>query len=502
MDKRIQEKMEVLEQTSKLQLVLSQEQCQKDEISLSELFKMIIEGKRLILLIVITCLVMSSIVSGITHFVLPEEIGQVQTIIGFDFDGIEEGLNPNKETFNVGEMINKQILDGVIRDLSLDEKGIDSDLLKENISFNGIIPQEVQTQMNLIQKMAEKDPTQLQRLQNIEIYPTQYKVTLKITKEMHLDRQEAEEVLTTMINHYKTYFMDTYNDKITMSIAAATTDVSRYDYSEYILFIDNELKGIQEYLQDKQSENEDYRAKSTGMSFGDLETQVSMLRDIEINNTQALINTYTLTKNKERLISIYQNNIRELTSKVAEQQQMIQSLKKAANDYQKDQLVVMGKEVGEANVEVSQGSETYDQLIEQVLEAEQEANQLAYNKSYYEELLAHLTGTNEDQVAIDTAPYEKQVETSIGYIQEQVGIIIDMINRTVDEYYTSEVFKNSVKMDMPSIYESYTMTYAKKAMMIVGIGTVLGLVLGVMIALFKGLMSPEARLEGGMTYEG
>ena len=497
MDKLIQEKIE----TSKLQLILSQGHCEDNEVSLLELFKLIIRGKRLILLIAITCLVISSIISGIANFILPKERGQVQTIITFDYDGIEEGLNPNKEAFNVEEIINKQILDRVIIDLALDNKDIDSDMLKENISINGIIPQEIQTQIDLIQQMAAKDPTQLQRLQNIEIYPTQYKVTLKITKEMHLDSQEAEEVLTTIINHYKTYFMDTYNDKITISTAAATTDASRYDYSEYILFIDNELKDIQGYLEDKQSENEAYRSKSTGMSFGDLETQVSMLRDIEINNTQALINTYTLTKNKERLVSIYQNNIRKLTSKVAEQQQMVQSLKKAANDYQKDQLVVMGKEAGEANVEVSQGSETYDQLIEQVLEAEQEANKLAYNKAYYEELLANLTVTNEDGAVIDTTPYVQQVETSIRYIQEQVGIIIDMINDTVDEYYRTEVFKNSVKMDMPSIYESYTMAYAKKASMIVVIGTFLGLVLGVMIALFKGLMSTEAKLEGGTTHE-
>ena len=507
MDKTVEESIQSLATQSKMQIVLSQEHMDDNEISLGELFKKIVDAKNLIIIITLCAFIISTLFAGLNAFVLPEKVGQVNTVLSFNFEGIEEGLAPDGEIFNMGDLLNKSVLDMTVQQLGLAQKGIDADVLRDNITLEGIVPAEVQTQMALIQKMAEKDVTQLQSLQDLEYYSTQYKITLAVTNDMDITDEEAEEVLSTLINNYKQYFMTTYSDKELLSAAITTTEPSKYDYSEYMLLVDTELKDIQTYLEDYISKSPTFRAKGTGMSFSDLKTQVEMLRNIDINNTQAIINTFNLTKDKERLISIYQDSIQKLALQITNQRQLAHSLREAANQYQKDKVLVMGGQDDEGKLEVPQGGENYDVLIEQALEAQQQANELQYDKEYYEDVLEKLgvratevEQETEENVAVpqtDVTPYVKQVEESMEYIKGQLISLVEVINETVDEFYTTEVFKTSVKMDMPAMYQSYTMAHIKSSMLIVVIGSMLGWMIGVFMALCKGLMKSEDTSQGG-----
>ena len=494
MGKSLEESLQQLSNEQKIQLVVSQDQTIDDEISLVDLMKKIIKSRQLIVLCTLIAFLVSSLGFGTYTALLEDGQGLVSTVVSLNFEGIEEGLNPLGEAFNISEMTNKQVLEDTISELNLANKGINAETLRKNLEIQGIVPQDILSQIMTINKMAEKDVSQLEKIGQLEYYPTQYKVQLRILKDMNLTGQEAEQVLATLIDNYKDYFMEKYNDKQLISTAITTVDPSRYDYAEYILLVDEQLEKAKAFLEEKMKVAPDFRSKTTGLSFGDLVSQLNLVKSIDINNVQAIVNSMVLTKDKERLLSIYQNKIMSMTFEQEKYAQLAQSLYEAAHTYQKDKMVVMGKEGTEGNIEVSQNSVAYDDLIRQAVEAEEQANKLRYEIVYYKDLLAKLDLGTGELVHGDTKAYIQKVEEDIKAISEKVTTLINMINTTLEDYYTVEIFKDSVRSDMPALYQSNTMAMLKQGSLILVIGTLLGSMIGVVLALSKGLFKDEGEV--------
>ncbi len=485
------DQLERLCQDHKVQLVVTQQDTD-DEIDLGQLVRKVLDGKKTILLWTLLALLVTIVGFGGYSFIMQDQVGTVSTVLSFKFDGIEEGLNPNGEDFSIGEITNKKVLEDTIIQLGLSAKGIDSEVLRKNMVIQGIVPEDVIKRISLINQMAEKDVSQLEKLSDMTYHPTQYKIDLHILKNMNLNGEEAEQVLMALVNNYKEYFMNKYNDRKILSTAITTVDLDRYDYSEYVMLVDGQLDLAQVYLEDKQKEAPDFRSKTTGVGFGDLVSQVELTQNVEINNVQAIIDTFIVSKNKERLFSIYSNKVETMTLEMNQFKQQGTALRQAAKDYKKDSMVVLGNDGLESAMELTQNSEAYDQFITDAVAAEEKANTLKYDIQLYQELLARLTEANEAETVVDITPYVGQVETDIIYIADSVKELFENINATVDEYYAREVFKGSVKMDIPAIYSSNSMAVIKKFIMAVAISAVLGMMIGVMLALSKGMLQEDS----------
>ncbi len=486
------ENLEKLSNDHKVQLVVSQQEYDDDEIDLGQLIRKIIDGKKTIMFCILLALFVTIVGFSGYNFIMQDQVGTVSTVLSFNFKGIEEGLNPEGEEFSIAEITNKKVLEDTIIQLGLGAKGIDSETLRRNIIIQGIVPEDVIKRMSLINQMAEKDVSQLEKLSEMTYYPTQYKIDLHILKDMDLNGEEAEQILMTMVNNYKKYFMNKYNDRQVLSTAITTVDLDRYDYSEYVMLVDGQLNIAHTYLEDKELEAPDFRSKTTGVSFGDLISQVELVQNVEINNVQAIIDTFIVSKNKERLYSIYSNKVDTMTLEMNQYKQQGTGLRQAAAEYKKDAMVVLGNDGLETAMEITQNSKAYDQLILDAVEAENKANAFKYDIELYQELLARLTEANESGIDVDITPYIGKVETDIEYIAERVKGLFENINDTVDEYYTREVFKGSVKMDIPAIYTSNSMDSVKQFIMAVAISAVLGMMIGVMLALSKGILQDDS----------
>ncbi len=482
------ENLEKLSQDHTVQLVVSQQDHHDDEIDLGQLVRKIIDGKKIIMLWTLLALLVTIVGFGGYSFMMQDEIGAVSTVLSFNFKGIEEGLNPNGDDFSIGEISNKKVLEDTIIQLGLSAKGIDSETLRKNMVIQGIVPEDIINRMSLINQMAEKDVSQLEKLSEMTYFPTQYKIDLHIVKDMNLNSEEAEQVLMALVNNYKKYFMNKYNDRQVLSTAITTVDLERYDYSEYVMLVDGQLDIARTYLEDKEEDAPSFRSKTTGVGFGDLISQVELVQNVEINNVQAIIDTFIVSKNKERLFSIYSNKVETMTLEMNQYKQQGTALRQAAQDYKKDAMVILGNDGLESAMEITQNSKAYDQFILDAVEAENKANTFKYDIQLYQELLTRLAQANEAEVAVDITPYIGQVEKDINHIADRVKDLFENINTTVDEYYTREVFKGSVKMDIPAIYTSSSMDMVKKFIMAVAISAVLGMMIGVMLALSKGML--------------
>ncbi|MHC1749568.1 MAG: hypothetical protein AB9856_14950 [Cellulosilyticaceae bacterium] len=476
--------------SQKVELVLKQED-NEDEITIDfkALWEKITKEKTIIALTTVGALLLA-IILGLGYLVGGADYkGTASTIISFNFNGIDKGLDPRGKTFDISEVKNAEILDKTITELELVKKGITVDGLKRNISISGIMPADVMEKTLLINRMAEKDPTQLEKLNELEYHPTEYKIDLRIPKEFKVSEAKSREILDAITSNYKDYFVDKYSDRQTLNTAISTIDAKKYDYPEFVMLAEDQLKIIKNYLQIKQTQSMDFRAGSTQMTFGDLLAQLEVLQNVELNRIQALVNNFNLTKDADKLMAIYQNQIAQMEVVAKQKGEEAQSTRQQADTYKKDTNVMLMQGTGTTEpLEMTQNSKTYDNLVEQSTRAANEAIGKKYGIEYYKTLITKL---QENRIAntpvdnINSVKYVKEVETQIEALSGSMKNFISLTNQTVDDYFEAEIFKDAVKINVPASFAStFNETFKTGILIVVGV-TFLGLVIGVFVAIFK-----------------
>ena len=132
--------MENLLANDKIEVILRQEErpeegIQEEEISLAEILRVFLKGKWIIGSLVIAAILISFLY---IKFFAPE-IGNIQTIISFNYKGIERGLDPNGKNLDVSMIKSPMVMDQVVRALQLDQYDITSDDLRKSINITPVI---------------------------------------------------------------------------------------------------------------------------------------------------------------------------------------------------------------------------------------------------------------------------------------------------------------------------------------------------------------------------
>lgn len=503
--KAIKEIIEQVDKNQKVELIIKQDDVQEEEgIDLKELILKIIKGKKVIAFITLLAFVVSTIGLGVYTLVGKEDKGVASLIVAFNYDGIDKGLDPMGKTFDPSEMKYAEIIDKTIQSLNLQEKNLTVEDIRSNISIDGIVPQDVMERILIINKMAEKDPSRLQELNDLEYHPVQYRLSLTVEKSWKLSQSEAKEILNSIIENYKEYFIAKYADTSALSTAVTKIDFERYDYPEYAMLAESQLQVIRSYLEAKATKAPDFRSKETQMTFGDILSQLEILESIDLNSIQALINSFVLTKDSDKLIATYENRILKLQLDVAKNEQQAKSLREQADTYKKDSnIMIMGDGTG-TTVPMTEPSQTYDKLVEQVAAKTVAATSMKSDIDYYTQLVKRLRnnaisienadGTTTTTTGITPAnkeKYSKQVESQITTLSEEIDDLINLTIKTTEEYFQTEVFKDGVKVSVPAVYSSNTIGALKT--MVIGIGamTVLGLIIGILVTLGQGIFRKE-----------
>lgn len=497
---------EMIEQVGqKIELIIKQDQGEDgEEISLKELFLKMVRGKKIIAFITLLAFVVSTIGIGSYTLIGKENEGIASLIVSFNYDGIDKGLDPMGKTFDPSEMKYADIIDQTIQTLNLQEKGLTVEDIRSHISIDGIVPQDVMERILIINQMAEKDASRLQELNDLEYHPVQYRLSLNVEKGWKISESQAKEILNTMIENYKAYFIQKYADTSALSTAVTQIDFERYDYPEYALLAESQLQVIRSYLEAKAAKSPDFRSKETQMTFGDILSQLEVLESIDLNSIQALINSFVLTKDKDKLVATYENRILKLQLDVEKNEQQAKSLREQANTYKKDSnIMIMGDGTG-TTVPMTEPSETYDKLVEEAAAKKVSATAMQSEIDYYTQLVKRLrdnsvTIQNADGTSMTTTgitvankeKYSKQVEEQITTLSKEIDDLSNLTIQTTEEYFQTEVFKNGVKVSVPAVYSSNTTGALKTLVVGVGIMTVLGCLVGVLVTLGQGVFKKE-----------
>ncbi len=474
--------MEVMDK-KKVELVLTHDKNDSRDINVSieHIMETLLEGKFIIAITVVISLLLASIGGLFMEQRLQTFKGSASMIISFNFEGIEKGLDPFGNGFDITKIKAPAVLDKVVKNLELASKGINADILRTNIKLIPVIPGNITEQIKAQEEAKQqniKEPTVN------EYYPNVYIVKLNIPKTFYIDDVQAREVLDEIFVRYQDYFYYTYNNGSTLASALGPIDYDRYDYFQSVEVISNQISIIKNYLSAKSKEKgaKDFKSKKTGFTFNDILNSFEIIEKVDLQRLDALIGAYNLTKNKGELIKLYEYRLEksELTSNKKADEAKIYT--DTINKYKKDEnIYVISGTQGEAesSIDTNKTSKYYDELIDKSTSAGVTAQDAKHDANYYKEQINKLKNDTVEQPKKQLA--EKEVKTALPDIKTKLIKYIEITNDTVQEFYKSELFDRAITKISPA---EYTKTRTKYNLYM-ALSLVAGLVLGVLITFIR-----------------
>lgn len=241
-----------------------------DEIDLMEIIKILIDNK---ITIIVTTLVFTLIVI-LGGYLYNKKNSAYNTILGFNYLGIEKGLNPNGTQFNKNDLVSTNELNYLFDKYS--EKGLKSkDLksLRQNIEVKGIVPQYI----------TERIEQALKKGETLSYTPTQYSISLKDG-----NKDIAEELVQDVIAEFNKKYKPQYE------ISEVSLNNS-YDYDDYIVILKEHINRL--LLETKGEMKEKFSSKITGVSYIELSRKIQNYENVNLKKYISYIDVYNFSNN-------------------------------------------------------------------------------------------------------------------------------------------------------------------------------------------------------------
>ena len=366
-------------------------------------------------------------------------------LISFSFDGVEKGFDPNGESFDVNTVKSPAVIEAALTDLDMDLTNLEP--IRQGIKFEGIKPKDAVDRITLYDKVLDTNGNvnAVEKILDTSYFPTQYKVTFDYNG-TNLSDNQAVEVFNAVLEQYQTYFYERYGYNESLGNAVTSINYEDYDYSEAVDVFKNSLQTLESYIKDiSNDENKRFRSSATGYTFGDLDEAVKTVQSIDLDRISSYVIVNNLTKDKDDALAYYEYRIKELNRNKASYEEQLAAYETSIEKYQKDQIFVFGNGSDNTDTQSTVASEQYDKMIQAKNNLAgtlaQTKQQIEYYKERQESLKNNPVGS--------TAKTEK-VETSLADLNKKIELLVDLVNRTSDDYYRNVTFKNAYTVLVPA----------------------------------------------------
>lgn len=431
-------------ENKKVILQVDKRDSSESEIDLINVFTFMGKRKRLIVLLLCLSILLGVTVGafycGFEH--LTGKGSYARAMISFQFDGIEQGHDPNGAAFDVNQIKSPYVIEGALANLGIDESYIEK--VRENIVIQGVIPKDALERITVINEMAEKDSKYYEQLLDVSYFPSQYVVYLY--DDGTFKSEELAQILDGITTNYKKYFLETYANAKVLAVTSNLLSEDDYDYGESINLLKTQIRIMLSYVREKRTEAPDFRASSTGLSFQDIVTALEFVNTVDIGRISAHVQSKSLTRDKSKQIDYYEYVIRDIINSISETQSKLDTVTKAIASYEKDPVIVVSN--SDSTLEYGEKNEYYDTLVNQQLSLNNEIASYNTTLNEYYVLLNNLT---DSEVSNDQDDFDYADEL-LSSVNTTMASWVELIEATTEEYYSTTLFSNAVTVVLPAQY--------------------------------------------------
>jgi len=391
------------------------------------------------------------VLAGVFAGLLMTGVGQMmggssyaEAVVTFQYEGIEEGLDPNGASFDVNKIKSPAVIEEALTELGIDDIGVES--VRRNLTINGVIPEDAIERITVLEEMAEEDVSNYEKILDVSYFPSQYVVSLYQARGM--SPGETRELLDAILESYKAYFMDTYANTAVLTVTGNLIEYEDYDYGEAVDMIRSQIDIMQDYVEERLKQAPDFRSANTGLSFGDILTSLGTIESIDMANLSSYIENNVLTKDRQRQIEYYTYKIKDYSMELSELQAQLTTVQNTLDNYAKDPIVIVSSQ--ESTQEITQTNEYYDTLVQKKLELSEQISEVntRLNDTYTK--LENVSSSSKQNVQAEYDRADEMLERLTGTLSEWSGLI----EETTQEYYTTTLFSNAVKVAVPAQYKA------------------------------------------------
>lgn len=368
--------------------------------------------------------------------------GTVSTVINFSFDGIESGLSPSGNKFDVNEIKSRDIISE-----SLKEIGVDGDVnqIYSHISIDGVVPLDVIDRITRYETIYDsKEMDSSKNIQDTSYYPTQYKIELECGSETGLSKKEGALLLNKITEKYNEVFYKNYGYNTSLESAIVSIDYTDYDYVDAVDVFDSSLKSLKNYIDELASSDNTRFRSDMGYTFSDLSSSIETVRNEDLDWISSYITLNNVTKDKKNLIANYKFKIEDLKRSKIISEEQLKTVSETIDVYEKNSILIFGNATDAANASLSQSSDTYDNLIAQKISAQSKLTACEQNIKLYEERIKSLENGN------STASDVEVVEAELQKISGKIDTLLNTVNETASDYYENVLFYNAYTILTPA----------------------------------------------------
>ena len=377
-----------------------------------QLLRYLSKGKFIILIVALLGAVAVYFYAG------SQQVYTATTVIRYANGAITDGLTPNGEKLDVSEIYSSTVIKGAIEDLGLN---CSVDEVRSKVKVTPIIPEEEE----------EKKETAISKGEEYSYFPTDYVITYEADSEKSMNY--AGNMLDAIIENYYMFYSEKYVDQLILPNNASNISSNDYDYIECAEILQQTVKDIDDYLQQKKASYPDFRASATGYTFTDLENIYNYIINHKVPHLYASILQNKYTKDNDLLLKKQQKHIEDLDISIQNSRQKAKKLKYLIDNYS-EKGINSSKKALQDDSDESTGST----IIEDVDHYGDELNVI----TTYDDLIQAYVQINQsiknDQIDKEHTKYIRSVflnNTNNRVLSKDVETEIDTLVKTLNDEY-------------------------------------------------------------------
>lgn len=453
-------------------------------ISFSAIFKML---KKFLAFWLIVAILAGILIPVYSVVFAADQHKKLNALVSFNYDGIEKGLAPDGNTFDVFTIKNPAVIEAALTELDIPLTVLED--VRQGISITGVVPADASDKISTYRSIYEQGNLNA-GIQMIEtdVNPTQYRVSFDYSK-AGFNGETAVKFINTMLNKYREYFFELYGFNQALGNAVTALDYSTYDYAQAVDIFNSSLTSLQQYVnQLNQQDQTHFRSSVTGYTFSDLAYAVNTLKNVDLDQLSSYITVNNVTKDRNSLIDYYNYRIEELARKRNVAQEELNQLNESIQNYEKDVVIIYGGDQ-EAS-QYTQGSVAYDNMFEKKIAAQNTVSTATQDISMYQQRANALKSKSvADQDKID------KVEKDMAALNVKILALLDKVDKTANEYYETVYLGNAYSVLVPAATSaiSTTSSVIKSSMETIIIAEALIFIIYIAVAFILALVSENKK---------
>ena len=306
------------------------------------------------ILVLAACLIVGILLSLVLFYKNPG-VTYASADLVLTFDGAATGTAPNGVAFDVRALECDEVLNAGLKAAELD--GVYTpEQIRSCLTVRGIYPQDMVEQVMYYESLLVFSSSRELTVGNY--HPTTFNVRLSDSFDGSISQGKLKQLLNGILEAYRAYFARVYSYSLEKS--NGLFDLDYYDYPQQLEIIEGRFDAVSRYALELYRKDPDFLFR--GASFNDIYVRLSALLDSSITKMNANLIINGLTRNVDRLLTQYQYQIQDLSTRKKMQEQELKKLDELIASYEKNEIIYLPSSDSMTKID-GNSSATYDALV-------------------------------------------------------------------------------------------------------------------------------------------